>query len=282
MRRQSNWARPDQFWLTLRCTEVRYANSFIENGSIKFNTPESWAEKECVRGVGRGDKLEGTMALFNRDDIKHVKEFNQKYEKLIGTELIRINEGERIYLKNKRSMNLPCYCFYIMKNSLFECPEKEGDCSLQSNIAKTYFRDFTDNLSSEDVEKLDDMDKPAVIIIERYSEFVNRIKKALFKIGVKEEEIIISRVDYHDFKLKDKNAWIDFRQRVPYELLFKDNRFEDQSEARIIINTNNEKIKEYLKNNTINIGPTDDIATIKKGYFYEGLKVKINGYSKKI
>ena len=59
--------------------------------------------------------------------------------------------NKKLYMKNLKSMNLPCYCFYIMKNSLFECPEIEGKRKLKSKINGIYFRDFTDNMSVKDL-----------------------------------------------------------------------------------------------------------------------------------
>lgn len=44
-------------FLTLRCTEVKYAYSFLEKGEIKFNTPQSWVNRAIEFGKGRGDKF---------------------------------------------------------------------------------------------------------------------------------------------------------------------------------------------------------------------------------
>lgn len=270
----SEWVNPDEFFLTLRCTEAKYADSFLEKGAIKFNTPQSWVNREIELGEGRGDKFEGTIAIYNEYDIENMKLINEKYNKY--SEIERVGYDGKIYLKNSRSMNLPCYCFYIMKNSLFKCPEEDGRINLKSMIEGIYFRDFTDNMTVEQVEALDDIDKPALIVIKNFDAFKSRIVKALLEIGVKEHEIIISQVSYYNFNINGKYGWWDFGQKFPNELTIKDTRFKEQSEARIIINTDNIKIKEYLKDNVLEIGPMKDIAEVIKEYFYDGIDVEIN------
>lgn len=270
------WVKPDEFFLTLRCTEAKYADSFLEKGAIKFNTPQSWVDRAIELGEGRGDKYEGTIALYHEYDIENMKLINEKYKKY--SEIDRVRYDGKIYLKNSKSMNLPCYCFYIMKNSLFKCPEEEGRINLKSMIEGIYFRDFTDNMTVEQVAALDDMDKPALIVIKDFDTFKSRIIKALLEIGVKESEIIISSVSYYDFNINGKDEWWDFGQKFPNELTIKDIRFREQSEARIIINTDNNKIKEYLKDNVVEIGAMKDIAKVVKGYFYDGIDVEINAY----
>lgn len=276
----SEWANPDEFFLTLRCTEVKYAESFLEKGAIKFNTPQSWVDRALEQGEGRGDKFEGTIALYHQYDIENMKSINEKYEKYL--EIDRVRYDDKIYLKNKRSMNLPCYCFYIMKNSLFQCPEQQGKNNLKSMIKGIYFRDFTDNRTLEQVEALDDMHKPALIVIEKFETFKRRIIEALLGIGVREDEIIISPVIYYDFNLNGKLGWWDFGQKFPNELTIKDTRFKEQSEARIIINTDNNEIKEYLRSNVLEIGPMKDIAKVIKGYFCNGIDVEINADIRKL
>lgn len=72
----------------------------------------------------------------------------------------------------------------------------------------------------------------------------------------------------------DESGWWDFGQKSPLELAIKHSRFENQSEARIIINTDNEEIKRKLEK-PIEIGSLEDIATVSNKYFHEGIAVEI-------
>lgn len=53
-----------------------------------------------------------------------------------------------------------------------------------------------DNLEPRKVEKLDQKDRPAVIFVQEYKEFEQRIVMALMALGLKREEIIITPVQY--------------------------------------------------------------------------------------
>lgn len=270
--RQGGWANPNDFSVVFRCTCVKFADEFIQKGSIKFNTPSSWVQYAIEKGEGRGDRLEGTIAMFHYLDLDRMIELNQKYMSCLS--LIRVPYHQTIYLKNEYSLGLPCYCLYIMKNSLFECPNKEGKHRLSADIPASYFRDFMDNLTPEKVEKLSYEEKPALIIINDFAKFKERLMNKLLDIGLDESEIIISSVTYINFERYGEDGWWDFGQVFPKELLIKNKRFENQSEARIIINSDKEYIKDFLYNNPIELGPMFDIATIHKGYLYGGIRVE--------
>ncbi|MGN7409860.1 hypothetical protein [Sporosarcina sp. SAFN-010] len=272
MEEQGVWAEPDSFTSVFRCTSQKYAETFLKKGEIKFSTPSSWVKYAFEKGEGRGDKLEGTLATFNIFDIDRVVEMYQKYKKY--PDLIRMTVDQRIYLKRSRDMELPCFCFYILKQSMFDCPNKEGKNILSTTVPASYFRDFMDDLDPQEVEKLSKNDKPAVIFIHNYKEFEQRIIKTLMALGLNREEIIITPVRYVDFYENGNSGWWDFGKRPPKELAIKHKRFENQSEARIIINTDNEKIKQKLAN-PIEIGSLEDIATVSNTYLHEGISVSL-------
>ena len=50
-------------------------------------------------------------------------------------------------------MHLPCFCLYYLKNSMFICPKEPGIQKLKTSIPYSYFRDFADNMSPEEVAK---------------------------------------------------------------------------------------------------------------------------------
>ena len=104
------WENPDAFSMVLRCTKMRYARTFLKNGQVKFSTPNSWVEYEEKFGDGRGDRLEGTMATFNIWDFENSLPILRKYSHY--TDLLKIQNGNRIYLKRRRDMHLPCFCLY--------------------------------------------------------------------------------------------------------------------------------------------------------------------------
>ena len=97
MRNIGGWAKPDEFSLTMRCTEVKYADSFLEKGEIKFNTPQSWVNRAIELGEGRGDKFEGTIAIYHIEDLKNMKLINEKYKNCSHLEWI--NYDNNVYIK---------------------------------------------------------------------------------------------------------------------------------------------------------------------------------------
>lgn len=259
------WAAPNNFLMVLRCTKMQYARSFLKNGQIKFSTPASWVKYAEEYGDGRGDRLEGTMATFNILDINNALPILNKYSHY--TDLLIVPIGNRIYLKRKRDMQLPCFCLYYLKNRMFPYPEKVGIQELKTSIPYSYFRDFADNMSPEEIKKLPEDEKPVVIMIENYHEFKKRLVRKLLEIGLHEDEIIETAVHYCDFSQKG-----DFGQNSPMELAIKNVRFENQSEGRFIINTDNQQILQLL-DSPIEIGPLNDICAVCDSYFYNGINV---------
>ncbi|MNW33000.1 hypothetical protein D3C74_99540 [compost metagenome] len=48
------WAKPNNFSAAFRLTSSKYADAFVDTGSIKFNTPQSWIDYSKKYGDGRG------------------------------------------------------------------------------------------------------------------------------------------------------------------------------------------------------------------------------------
>lgn len=264
------WADPNSFSMVLRCTKMGYARAFLKYGQIKFSTPESWVKYEEEHGDGRGDRFEGTIATFNIWDFEHALPILIKYSRY--TDLLRVQVGNRIYLKRKRDMQLPCFCLYYLKNSMFVCPEKAGIQKLKTSIPYSYFRDFADNMSPEEVKKLPEDERPVLIVIENYPDFKQRLIRKLMEIGLLRHEIIETRIDYYDFDEYGESGWWDFGQKSPMELAIKHIRFKEQNEGRFIINTGNQEVLQLLEN-PIEIGPLDDICTVYEHYLYDGIDI---------
>ncbi|BES66094.1 hypothetical protein SANA_25330 [Gottschalkiaceae bacterium SANA] len=274
-----DWEKPNTFSGAFRLTSSKYAKSFIKRGSIKFNTPQSWIDYSKQHGDGRGDGYEGTLAFCDSLDVKSISEIIQKYESIciLNTNARPLHKEickRRLLLKDKRSLNLPCFCVYIMKHSLFPCPDSAGKHRIPAEIPASYFRDFSDNYSPEDIDKLPLEDQPVLIIIRDFEEFKNRLYKALREVGLEDSEIIIEGVSYFDFEAYGSDGWMDFCQIYPKELLVKSIRFEEQSEARVIIKTNKKEVVERLDSAPIELGCLKDIAQVHYGYLHKGMRVE--------
>ncbi|MFN0224069.1 hypothetical protein [Paenibacillus sp. KR2-11] len=274
------WAKPNDFSAVFRLTSSKYADAFLDTGSIKFNTPQSWIDYSKKYGDGRGDGYEGTLAFCDGLDVERIAELTRKYESSCilnpnTRPLLKEISGERLFLKDKRSLVLPCFCVYIMKNSLFPCPDSGGKHRVTAEIPPSYFRDFSDNLLPEDIGNLPLEDQPALIVISDFEEFKNRLYRALRQLGLEDSEILIGNVSYFDFEAHGYKGWMDFGQKYPKELLVKNIRFAEQSEARVIIKTVKKEVMERLYGAPIELGCMKDIAQVHKGYLHEGIRIEM-------
>ena len=273
------WANPNDFSTALKLTNVQYAHEFIDDGTIKFNTPQLWIEYYQTHGNGRGDIYEGTLAFCGVLDFIRTTELMNEYNNPIvlnakNRPIVTQRINQRLVFKDKRSLQLPCFCIYLLKYSLFACPNGPGKQSLSAKIPASFFRDFSDNKCPENIKKLDKENQPALILIKDFPEFMRRLREALKIIGINDSEIMFGRMSYYDFEQYKQDGWIDFNQKYPMELLIKNSCFANQSEGRVILKTENEDAKKYLNDNTIHLGPMSDIAQIVEIYSCEGLEVE--------
>lgn len=269
------WDNPNEFTMVFRCTRKDYAEALVNKGILKFNSPESWVNEAELNGEGRGDRLEGTIAAYSLNDINTFIKLYDKYK--MHSDLFITPIGEYGYLKRRNVMKLPCYCFFILKNSMFDCPSTEGRHRLKTTISGSYFRDFANNLEPEEAEKLPENEQPSIVIIKDFDVFRTRLKSYLLNLGLEEEEIIDINCAYYDFGKfirPGQCGWCDLNKEPPYELSIKSKKFEHQSEARFIINTKKKDIQEYLLNNVIEIGTLEDIAESYTGYLHGGVSIE--------
>lgn len=252
--------------MLFRCIERKYTETFI-NGEIRFGQPKNWIEKEKNGNKGQGDLLEGIfLSAQGNDESKLITRLkNNSY-----INCIEYNEFK--YFRRKSIENLYCLCFYGLNNNSFRNKkiDNKGKAHYYSYVSKEFFESFSEKISKEDYLKMNEEDRPSVIFISNPHEFFKRIKKFFNKVGVKEQDVIISPVDYIN-----KNKIMLSGIPYPRELLLKDKFFEKQSEIRIIINSQSKELLEYMKNhnNTINIGNIDDIAKIYD-YYFEDLVIE--------
>ena len=270
---KNSWADSDGFNMVFRCTTREFAENFLKKGQIKFGTPELWVKCAKQNGDGRGDFFEGTIASVHMYDIENLIKINKKYECL--SDLMRVPYENRVLFKSHKSMLLPCFCFYILKNSMFVPPNEPGKQSMKTTIPPSYFRDFADKKTPEEISKKEEKDRPAIIIIRNYQLFEERLISYLLNIGVGRSDIIPGRVKYVDYEQNGELGWWDLNQETPLELLAKNKkRFSEQSEARIIINNITPEIQKKLKE-PIELGNMEDVASIIKYYFYDGALIEL-------
>ncbi|WP_302133246.1 tetratricopeptide repeat protein [Thomasclavelia spiroformis] len=243
--------------MIFRCTEQRYAKQLL-NGKIFFNKPENWIKEERLNGKGRGDELEGVFLCTKDTDcsefINNLKE---------SEDIEYFNKDGYIFFRRKAIKQIWCVCFYGLKSNAFKKSiDKKGRVHRITQIDKSYFDSFSNNISRENYDTTLDIEKPCVIFINNPNLFLSRIKKFFLDMGLSDKEYIISPVEYID-KYNTSISMLEY----PQELLLKDRYFENQSE--IIINTKNKKFCKYMKdnNNVINIGSIADIANIYDYYF---------------
>lgn len=273
------WADPNEFSAVFRLTSSEFADEFMEKGSIKFNTPQSWVDYSKAYGTGRGDAYESTIAFCDIFDDEKVVELHKKYSpdnvldsnsRPLITEII----GQQLLFKDERSLQLPCFCVYVMKNSLFPCPDSVGKHKITADIPASYFRDFSDNSTPENIKKKPLEAQPALIIISDFNEFQKVLRHTLSKLGLEDTEILIECVSYFNFEEYGSKGWMDFNRKFPKELFVKSTRFNKQSEARVIINTTKSEIIKRLHDAPIELGCMKDIAKVLKEYLCDGLHVE--------
>ena len=230
------WGEPYQSWMGLRCTEAKWVQAFIEEGSIKFGTPQKWVN-EASENIGRGDPYEGLIATAPQNDTKRIYELRKQHPGLIEDK----HDGQ-IILRSERSMKLPAYCYYCISNDFFKCPSEPGEHTVSGHIPAEYFKDFRDP-------------DPAFVMF-KLAEFHRRLINWLKNHGVSENAIMIRKIQYYEF---EPGMWIEINEDQPMELFCKCSRFRVQNEGRIVINTDDKDVLELLSQ-PIKIGCLKDIA----------------------
>ena len=246
--------------MLFRCTKRKYAMEFI-NGKIRFNQSKYWIEEENNGNKGIGDNLEGIFLITDKGDnhefIKSLKK-NENLEFLI--------KEEKIFFRRKSIKDLYCFCLYGLNDNSFNerTVDRFGKEHYISRVEKSYFSDFSYGIKKEEYKIGNYNEMPSIVFIKNPHEFFIKIKEFFKKIGIEEKNIIISPVEYIDYK-KDILSLIPY----PHELLLKDKFYKKQSEIRIIINSKSEKLIKYMEenNNVIDIGNLSNIADIYDYYF---------------
>jgi hypothetical protein len=266
------WKYPDNCFAALRCTTVEYATKLSDSGNIRFNCAQVWSDMEKRKRKGQGDLYEGVFAACDPLDINSIIHFKHKYSD-VESEF----DGKLIYFKRKSVMQMPAYCFYLLKQGLFNCTGKEGAQKIFATITERYFQDFADGVTREQVMLRNEKDRPAIVAIFDINKFISMIKKKLISMGAHESEIVFGYVEYID---KHKPF---YSLREPGEELFlKDNSFSYQSEGRIIVNTRNKALIDTLLQKPIDIESIKEFSAQSNVYLEQGAIVEMTANIYKI
>ncbi len=258
---------PEQTYWIIRCVELEYAKAFIERGSMKFTCPSVWCEPD---GTSRGDIFEGVYASQRGLDPEM-----DKFLKNLRNDVFTIVESGYTYYKSKEILSYRAHCLYgLNSNNMHMQDMRSQDHRFHQagRVTKEYFHNLFPQVRSETIEKLEENNRPAVLLI-RPDAFVAFVKNRLLDIGVKEKEIIIGSVSYMDYHKKPFIIGKD-----PEELFSKHIEYQEQSEIRIVIDTRRKEVRDLFgEDGIIELGAVDaSVATISDFYF-EDMQVEIRG-----
>ena len=245
--------------MLFRCLRRERAEQF-QNGEVYFGSPQQWVNWGTKGLIGQGDILEGTFLSTQTDDNSELI-CNLKKD----PDLEFFDQNGFTFFRRKSILDLRCLCLYGLRNDVFQ---KEiavnGQAKYHAQVSKKYFSTFAENKTREEFEAANPKDQSVVVLISNPSLFFYRIRTFLLSLGVKEEEIIISPVEY-----LDKYVRLLAAVPPPKELLLKDLSFKKQSEVRIIINSSSPKYLEYMRqhNNILSVGSLADITEIYDNYY---------------
>ncbi|MCF8010757.1 MAG: hypothetical protein K9L17_05590 [Clostridiales bacterium] len=253
------WAQPDKLYAIFRCTNAKHADDLVNKGTIMFNNARAWADIEKKKGKGQGDLYEGVFAACHPSDVDSVTFYNKKYN-----DVECVSNGKLLYFRRKSVMQMPAFCFFLLKQSLFDCSGKEGKHTLSTYIPGTFFQEFADGLSADEEKQ------PSLVLIHDMEEFVKMIKRKLISMGVNESDVLVRCVQY-------LNKHIPFYNSAgsPEELFLKDKSFSYQAEGRILVNTTNKLLIDKLVRNPINIGPIKEFSEQSNTDCDQGIFVKM-------
>lgn len=240
----------------------KYAKGFLENGTIKFGCPKKWIDEAAKSPPGRADIQEGVFAAYSLDDqngiIQGLKENRGSYHIRLQS-----SHSDLVYLVDSKVIELPTYCMYTIRFRDFKIYPRGDKYIAHAHIPFRYFRALGNGKSWEQAKDDDPDEKYIFMTIYDDEEFLRRISSKLKEIGLSDGEILYGYINY-------RNIDIPFPKLVPhpFELFMKNEQFDDQHESRLVLNVKNDEKRKYLLNNTIDIGPLDDICVFDD--FYHG------------
>lgn len=245
--------------MLFKCLEREYAEAFCK-GQLHFGMPISWIEEELKGNKGQGDALEGSfISVLDTDNSPFVIGLKR------NPEYNFLDHNGFTFFRRKRIESIPCMCLYSLNDTAFQkSNDASGRVHYVTNVSRAYFQSFSKCRSRDEFEHMPRSKQPVVVFVNSPHAFFQRIREFFTRFGIAEEDIIISPVQY----LQKHCISLSFLP-YPMELLLKDSYFQSQHEIRVIINSDNPSIWEYLQRNNFNIdiGPLEDITEIYDTYF---------------
>lgn len=257
-------SKEDHLLLLVRCTTKNYAQQMLEKGTLRFGKPSEWIKWEKKQGKGRGDIYEGSYAImhsYSQDVVDSLLKqrphsyFHQDKSKSF------------YYFQSDLVLDARAFCLYALNESALTLNAKRSQDHLyhySGSIPKEYFMDFYPEMTREIYDSMTEEEKPVMVMIFQTELFYGKMIEALRKFGVRDDEIDVMPVQYHDFNEEDFIV-----QPLGKELFVKDKYYQRQSEFRVSINTvRKELVEKFDKiNGIIEIGNLNGIAKIYDYYF---------------
>lgn len=235
----------------LLCMKKEYANSFIKNGVVHFSCAKKWSnyQEEDSKNDLQGDLLEGVIACTNKED--NILYPNTEYEKF--------DYDDRIFVKSKRSIYLPAYCFYSFGIETVSSDDFCKKVVSKHQMNPTYFESF---LKSSQISRDELIEAYRFVCIPSFEVFYSRLLRSLSKKNIYEDKIILQKIEYSDEK---ESIGYNCKQKSPKELFEKSTKFKDQHEYRIILNCDDLLIDSAKIDNgyEIVISPLDNAKSVK-------------------
>lgn len=269
------YIRQERPHVIFKMLERKWIEELYQKGTMRFYAPGKWVQYEIDGNRGQGDKYEGVFAI-DKNGQNREAEYREKY----GEQLIVNYDGINKYYQLQETLSSPTYCFYSLGDQHFEVPkdiETEGQYEIKTVIAADYFQDFARGMSQEEIEKLPKEEQPALLIIfgyENIKTFFKKVRQALkHQHGIKDSEVLIEQVKYC-YSRQDRDSYVSPRTDPPKELFEKGREFENQREARIVLDTGRHKISDYENDFVeIEIGSMQQYAFIHDGYTPNGIAI---------
>lgn len=259
----------------------------IDKGQIKFGYAQKWVDQaieDMQNGLpeGRGDFSEGAFEAWDFDDLHELFSPNSPLRYYNTTLSLHYPEAYHPYYKYLNYLNHYPYA-YFRRNDVMQLPVccfsgiHEGHIKQVGNqftavVPPKYFHDFYRVETEEEFDALNYEDKPAVVIINDFNSFLDKLKYKLKEFKISGDQVLNKYVKYN-VKLND-TFYTDIQP--PKELFLKRPRFNHQSELRIVINTRDKEAIDFLYKNPIEIGSLTGIAKKTIGYFKEGIEAIFN------
>lgn len=210
--------------MTFKIINAEYIEDTMASGNIYIGCADYYAYQENTGNKGQGDKDEGLYARVRKENNSFITE----QERLYGTDLVKIPNGDFLDLKLKSVINMPICCFYTINASdpIVSYFDEQGE------TPNVKYRIYTFDIP-EKVLKDFSVDNFGIINFLNHTDLYVRIEKSLKAEGCR--HFTKTRMRYVD---RENKEWF-CPENHPFELFYKDISFGYQREGRIIAHDRN-------------------------------------------